>query len=72
MTAGAFGDRVELRVIDHRPGIPEADWERVFLPFQRLGGPGNNAGVGLGLAVSAAWPKRWAAPWNRKRLPAAG
>jgi two-component system sensor histidine kinase KdpD len=41
LTARARGDRVELRVVDHGPGIPEADRERVFLPFCRLGEAGN-------------------------------
>ena len=52
VTAAAFGGRVELRVIDHGPGIPKADRERVFLPFQRRGDPGHRTGVGLGLVVS--------------------
>ena len=52
VTAGVHGDRVELRVIDHGPGIPEADRERMFLPFQRLGDPHHRTGVGLGLVVS--------------------
>jgi len=52
LTAGARGDRVELRVVDHGPGIPEADRKRLFLPFQRLGDPGDRIGVGLGLVVS--------------------
>jgi len=52
LTARARGNRVELRVIDHGPGIPEADRKRVFLPFQRLGEPGDRIGVGLGLVVS--------------------
>jgi two-component system, OmpR family, sensor histidine kinase KdpD len=52
VTATARGGRVELRVIDHGPGIPKADRERVFLPFQRLGDPGHRMGVGLGLVVS--------------------
>ena len=43
---------VELRVIDHGPGIPELDREKVFLPFQRLGDRDNETGVGLGLALS--------------------
>jgi two-component system, OmpR family, sensor histidine kinase KdpD len=43
---------VELRVIDYGPGIPAADWERVFLPFQRLGDRDNHTGVGLGLALA--------------------
>ena len=44
--------RVEVRVIDHGPGIPAADHDRVFLPFQRLGDRDNNTGLGLGLALS--------------------
>jgi two-component system sensor histidine kinase KdpD len=46
------GGQVEVRVIDHGPGIPIADREKVFLPFQRLGGRDNKTGVGLGLALS--------------------
>ncbi|WP_116947614.1 sensor histidine kinase [Jiangella endophytica] len=41
---------VELRVVDHGPGIPEEQRDRVFVPFQRLGDSGT--GVGLGLALS--------------------
>jgi two-component system, OmpR family, sensor histidine kinase KdpD len=52
LTARARGDRVELRVVDHGPGIPEADRNRVFLPFCRLGDPDSRTGVGLGLVVS--------------------
>jgi two-component system sensor histidine kinase KdpD len=52
VTARARGDRVELRVVDHGPGIPKADRKRVFLPFHRLGDPGDRAGVGLGLVVA--------------------
>lgn len=44
-------DRVEVRFVDHGPGIPESDWERVFQPFQRLGDAPAGAGVGLGLAL---------------------
>ena len=43
---------MELRVVDHGTGIPEADRKRAFLPFQRLGRPDDGTGVGLGLAVS--------------------
>jgi two-component system, OmpR family, sensor histidine kinase KdpD len=52
LTARACGDRVELRVVDHGPGIPEADRKRVFLPFCRLGDADSRTGVGLGLMVS--------------------
>ena len=52
VTASEHGGMVEVRVIDRGPGIPEADRERVFLPFQRLGDRDNDTGVGLGLALS--------------------
>ncbi|WP_370144920.1 DUF4118 domain-containing protein [Streptacidiphilus sp. EB129] len=52
VTASALADRVEVRVVDHGPGLPESDWERIFLPFQRLGDTDNSNGVGLGLALS--------------------
>jgi two-component system, OmpR family, sensor histidine kinase KdpD len=52
LSASALGDRVELRVADRGPGIPEEDLDRVFVPFQRLGDTDNTAGVGLGLALS--------------------
>ena len=52
LTARTAGNRVELRVVDHGPGIPAADWKRVFQPFCRLGTLGDSTGVGLGLAVA--------------------
>jgi len=52
LTARTAGIRVELRVVDHGPGIPAADRKRVFQPFCRLGDPGDRTGVGLGLAVA--------------------
>lgn len=52
LTASALDDRVEIRVADRGPGIPEADRENAFVPFQRLGDTDNTTGVGLGLALS--------------------
>ncbi|MCY1143567.1 sensor histidine kinase KdpD [Actinoplanes sp. Pm04-4] len=52
VTASTLGNTLELRVIDHGPGIPEDRWDDVFLPFQRLGDRDNHTGVGLGLALS--------------------
>ena len=52
VTASALGRHVEIRVIDHGPGIPEDRWDDVFLPFQRLGDRDNHTGAGLGLALS--------------------
>jgi two-component system sensor histidine kinase KdpD len=52
LSASEHGGRVELRIIDRGPGIPEAQWDSVFLPFQRLGDHDNTTGVGLGLALA--------------------
>jgi two-component system sensor histidine kinase KdpD len=52
VTASAHADRVETRIIDRGPGIPRAERDRVFQPFQRLGDRDNGTGVGLGLALS--------------------
>ena len=52
ITASEHGAQVELRVIDHGPGIPEDHRDQVFVPFQRLGDRTNDTGVGLGLALS--------------------
>jgi two-component system, OmpR family, sensor histidine kinase KdpD len=52
LTARTAGNRVELRVVDHGPGIPAADRKRVFQPFCRLGALAGSTGVGLGLAVA--------------------
>ncbi|GAA1260319.1 sensor histidine kinase KdpD [Sphaerisporangium rubeum] len=52
VTASRLADHVEIRVVDRGPGIPPGDYDRVFLPFQRLGDRDNETGVGLGLALS--------------------
>jgi two-component system sensor histidine kinase KdpD len=50
--AARVDELIQLKVIDHGPGIPLADRERVFQAFQRLGDQPNGTGVGLGLAVA--------------------
>lgn len=44
------GDAVRIEVYDSGPGIDEADRERIFREFERLG-TGGEAGIGLGLAI---------------------
>jgi signal transduction histidine kinase len=48
---GRAGPRVELRVCDRGPGVPEGEQEAVFQPFYRFAGAGAGAGAGLGLAL---------------------
>jgi len=54
VAASTHGSVVELRVIDRGPGIPSADREAVFAPFQRRDDKtaSDGAGVGLGLAIA--------------------
>ena len=51
--------KLELRIDDHGPGIPEAQLETVFRPFYRVDSPGNSrsgnstsGGSGLGLYIA--------------------
>ncbi|MCX4776915.1 sensor histidine kinase [Streptomyces sp. NBC_01264] len=52
VSASALAERVELRVVDRGPGIPDEAKDRIFEPFQRYGDAPAGAGVGLGLAVA--------------------
>lgn len=46
------GDRVQLRVVDRGPGVPDQQKEQMFAAFQRLGDTPGREGLGLGLAVA--------------------
>jgi two-component system sensor histidine kinase KdpD len=72
VTASRLGERVELRVIDHGPGIPHDDHERVFLPFQRLGDTDNTTGVGLGLALSRGLTEAMGGTLEPEQTPGGG
>ena len=46
------GSEVLVRVVDHGPGIPPDETERIFQPFQRGSLTGPTRGAGLGLAIA--------------------
>jgi signal transduction histidine kinase len=50
------GDRVEIRVDDDGPGIPDRDLDKVFDPFTRLEASRSRetGGIGLGLPIARA------------------
>ena len=52
VVAGRREDRVQLRVVDHGPGVGDDLKARMFQPFQRLDDTHTGTGVGLGLAVA--------------------
>ena len=46
------GGVVRIEVIDHGPGVPPDQWERIVAPFEQIGDQRSANGVGLGLAVT--------------------
>jgi two-component system sensor histidine kinase KdpD len=62
---------VEVHVIDHGPGVPDALKARMFAPFERLGaGPGD--GVGLGLTVAQGLAEAQGAAIAARDTPGGG
>ncbi|MFE1575995.1 ATP-binding protein [Streptomyces fradiae] len=73
VSAGAIGDRVELRVIDRGPGIPDEAKDAVFEPFQRYGdAPPRGAGIGLGLAVARGFVEAMGGTVTAEDTPGGG
>jgi two-component system, OmpR family, sensor histidine kinase KdpD len=72
LTASALGGRVEMRVADRGPGIPEPERDRVFVPFQRLGDTDNTTGVGLGLALSRGLTEAMGGTLEPEETPGGG
>jgi len=77
VSASAHSGRVELRVADRGPGVPDDAKERIFEPFQRLGdaptrGGGSRTGVGLGLAVARGFTEAMDGTLRAEDTPGGG
>jgi two-component system sensor histidine kinase KdpD len=72
VSASAFGDRVEIRVADHGPGVPAERRDDIFVPFQRLGDTDNTTGLGLGLALSKGFVEGMGGTLLPEDTPAGG
>ncbi len=72
--AGRCGDRIDFRVVDRGPGIPPAQRDKVFRPFQRLGDGGATSkdGVGLGLAVAKGFVEAMGGELTLEDTPGGG
>ncbi|MFD8985513.1 ATP-binding protein, partial [Streptomyces sp. NPDC059564] len=72
VSASALRDRVELRVVDRGPGVPDEAKERIFEPFQRHGDAPRGAGVGLGLAVARGFTEAMGGSLAAEDTPGGG
>lgn len=72
LTASARGGRVILRVADYGPGVPEADRDRIFAAFHRLGDARSSIGVGLGLTVSRGLTEAMGGTLEPEETPGGG
>ncbi|MZD05840.1 DUF4118 domain-containing protein [Streptomyces sp. SID5785] len=72
VSASALGARVELRVVDRGPGVPDDAKDRIFAPFQRYGDAPRGAGVGLGLAVARGFAEAMGGTLTAEDTPGGG
>jgi two-component system sensor histidine kinase KdpD len=70
--ASAIADRVEIRVVDRGPGVPDEAKNRIFEPFQRYGDAPRGAGVGLGLAVARGFTEALGGTLGAEDTPGGG
>ncbi|WP_328609348.1 DUF4118 domain-containing protein [Amycolatopsis sp. NBC_00345] len=69
LRASAYAGQVELRVVDHGPGLPKGATESIFKPFHRLGGA---PGVGLGLSVAKGFTEAMGGTIHAEDTPGGG
>jgi len=64
--------RIELDVIDHGPGLSDAQREAAFRPFHRFEDRGASSGIGLGLPICAGFCEAMGAELDLDSTPGGG
>ncbi|MFI8519179.1 ATP-binding protein [Streptomyces sp. NPDC085481] len=70
--ASVLGERLELRVTDRGPGVPDESKDGIFEPFQRFGDAPRGSGVGLGLAVARGFVEAMGGTITAEDTPGGG
>jgi two-component system, OmpR family, sensor histidine kinase KdpD len=71
--AGAVGDRVEIRVIDQGPGVPEEQRQQIFEPFTAFSTAHEDGGRhGLGLAIAREFTEAMGGELSVEDTPGGG
>ena len=68
----SHAEHVELRVVDHGPGLKKGAAESAFAPFQRLGDRDATPGVGLGLSVAKGFTEAMGGTIRAEDTPGGG
>ncbi len=66
------GDTLQLRVRDHGIGFDPKYADKLFEPFQRLHGPDEGSGAGLGLAIAQCIAQRHGGRIRAESVPGTG
>ena len=69
IAAQRMGRDLAIRITDRGPGVPRADLERIFEPFQSSG---NSGGTGLGLAIARGFVEANGGRLRAQSLPGQG
>lgn len=72
LAVSTFGDLLQVRVIDHGPGIEEERRTRMFAPFQHDSDTADSGGIGLGLALSRGFAEGMGATLEAEDTPGGG
>ena len=72
LTDSPTGDMIEIRVVDHGPGVTDEAKERMFDSFQQLGDRRRAGGLGLGLAVARGFVEAVGGSLQAKDTPGGG